>query len=41
MSEKPEQARFSPTQIAIAGMVCAVTLIILIIVMALSNVTSG
>lgn len=41
MSDKPEKPRFSPAQLAIAGLAAAVALIIIVIANALWNSMPG
>ena len=41
MSDEPQEKRFSPTQIAIAGVAGAITLIIIMVLINLGGVLSG
>ena len=41
MTDKPEQARFSSAQLAMAGLCAAVVLVVIVIALALWNSMSG
>ncbi len=41
MSDEPEEKRFSPVQIAIAGLAGAIVLVIIMVLLSISGLLSG